>query len=234
MSSSLSIRFERLGRTGFVVTDRARPWRTLVVYRDSHPAAFAALRAAPALRSDAALWGIPLAAAILAAGFAPVPPAAAPYVEAAIENAPFFVAGVVAAPWLTRRAGRAPGGPWAVWAALALLLGAASAGAADGPAARVAFGLGGSVLVALAAREMPRRVWRSAAWRGAVAMGRLSLPIFLMHTPASALARELLLLARVDGVSVHLVAGVAAGVIVPMAATVAVRRCGLARALAVA
>ena len=44
MSSSLSIRFERLGRTGFVVTDRARPWRTLVVYRDSHPAAFAALR----------------------------------------------------------------------------------------------------------------------------------------------------------------------------------------------
>ena len=44
MSASLSIRFERLGRTGFVVTDRDRPARTLVVYRDSHPAAFAALR----------------------------------------------------------------------------------------------------------------------------------------------------------------------------------------------
>lgn len=40
----MRIRSERLGRTGFVVTDLARPWRTLVVYRHTHPAAFAALR----------------------------------------------------------------------------------------------------------------------------------------------------------------------------------------------
>lgn len=40
----MRIRFERLGRTGFVVTDVARPWRTLVVYQDRDPAAFAALR----------------------------------------------------------------------------------------------------------------------------------------------------------------------------------------------
>ena len=40
---SLSIRFEPLGHTGYVVTDCDRPARTLVVYRDTHPATCAAL-----------------------------------------------------------------------------------------------------------------------------------------------------------------------------------------------
>ena len=40
---SLSIRFEPLGSTGYVVTDCDRPARTLVVYRDTHPATCAAL-----------------------------------------------------------------------------------------------------------------------------------------------------------------------------------------------
>lgn len=44
MPASLSIRFSRLSRDGFTVTDRDRPWRVLVVYRDSAPLAYDALR----------------------------------------------------------------------------------------------------------------------------------------------------------------------------------------------
>lgn len=40
----LSIRFERLSRDAFTVTDRARPARVLVVYRDRDPLAYDALR----------------------------------------------------------------------------------------------------------------------------------------------------------------------------------------------
>ena len=43
-SAALAIRFERLTGDAFTVTDRARPWRVLVVYRDRDPDAFDALR----------------------------------------------------------------------------------------------------------------------------------------------------------------------------------------------
>ena len=75
---ALSIRFEPLGSTGYAVTDTARPWRTLVVYRDTHPSTFAALRE-------------------LDARLASVPPAR----EAALLA-------VVARAWATRDAARSP------------------------------------------------------------------------------------------------------------------------------
>ena len=40
----MRIRFERLFRDGFLVTDIDRPWRTLTVYRDRDPRAYDALR----------------------------------------------------------------------------------------------------------------------------------------------------------------------------------------------
>ena len=43
-STALAIRFERLTSDAFTVTDRARPWRVLVVYRDRDPLAYDALR----------------------------------------------------------------------------------------------------------------------------------------------------------------------------------------------
>lgn len=143
----------------------------------------------------------------------------------AVHNAPYFAFGAALGPALLSRAPTLRPGRAFAAASLGFAALAACIFAGLGPAGLVGYAL--ASLGIASALSLAIGLGRERWLEGIRTLGVHSLPIFVAHTLGSAFARiALRALFGVESAAVHLVAGVSAGLLLPVALAVACERLG--------